>query len=75
VTKEYEMTTGPFEPSSLSGPDEEDAEDVAEDRDAGIVERESELAPRGHDDRQANPEDPESDTASGAESGLAGSQP
>jgi hypothetical protein len=63
------MTTGPFEPSSLSGPDEEDADDVAADRDAGIVEPESELAPKGHDDRQENPEDERPDTDTDRDNG------
>jgi hypothetical protein len=53
------MTTGPHEPGKLHGMDAEEADEAAAEQDEGIVERENELAPGGHDDRQVNPHDRE----------------
>ena len=51
------MTTGPHEPGKITGMSVEDADEAAAERDEGIVERENELAPGGHDDRQVNAND------------------
>ena len=62
------MTTGPQEPAKQTGPRPENVDEVAAATDENIVEPETELASKGHDDRQVNPNDERtSDLAEGTD--------